>query len=257
MVVTDLAARFLPLLILLAGLVGLVVGSFIATLIIRWPRGEALGGRSHCDRCRARLSIGELLPLAGYLCLRGRCRRCGAPIDWRHPAIEVSAACLAIIMVAAAPGPAGLAGAVFAWFLLAMAALDAEHFWLPDRLTLPFLALGLVFGLGTLPDRLAGAALGAGLFLLLRLGFQRMTGREGLGLGDVKLVAGLGAWLSWSSLPPLILLASLVGLGAAMISLARTRRTAGTSLALAAPIPFGACLALAALPLWLLGIGGA
>ncbi|MFN3590746.1 MAG: prepilin peptidase [Thermaurantiacus sp.] len=256
MIATAIAAKFLPLFLVAAGLLGLVAGSFIATLVIRWPRGEALSGRSRCDQCHARLAIRDLVPVVSWARLRGRCRHCGAPIDWRHPAIELSAALLAIVMLAAAPGPEGLAGIAFAWFLLAMAALDAEHYWLPDRLTLPFLGAGLLLGFGALPERLLGALAGAVMFLLLRYAFQRLTGREGLGLGDVKLIAGLGAWLSWSSLPPLILLASLIGLGAAMLSLSRSRRTGSATLALAAPVPFGACLAIAALPIWLLQAAG-
>jgi leader peptidase (prepilin peptidase)/N-methyltransferase len=256
MIATYIAAKFLPLFLVAAGLLGLVVGSFIATLVIRWPRGEGMGGRSSCDQCKEPIAVLDLVPLFGWARRRGRCRHCKAPIDWRHPVIELSAALLAIIMLAAAPGPEGIIGMVFAWFLLAMAALDAEHYWLPDRLTLPFLGLGLLLGFGTPTERLLGALIGGGTFLLLRFAFQRLTGREGLGLGDVKLIAGLGAWLSWSSLPPLILLASLIGLGAAMFSFSRSRRAGGATLAMSPPVPFGACLAVAALPIWMAQAAG-
>ncbi len=256
MVIDAALAALLPLGLLLAALLGLAVGSLIATLALRWPRGETLAGRSRCDSCGAKLAARDLVPLLSFALLRGRCRACGARIDWRQPAIEAAAALLAMMAWAAAPGPAGVAGALFGWMLLAMAVLDAEHFWLPDRLTLPFLALGLALGLGDLPERLLGAGLGVGLMLLLRAGFQQLFHREGLGLGDVKLMGGLGAWLSWSSLPPLWLLASLVGLGAAMFRVVHARRTGGPVAAAPEPIPFGACLAVAAFPLWLLQSAG-
>jgi leader peptidase (prepilin peptidase)/N-methyltransferase len=251
MLATAIAVHLLPLALAIAALLGLLAGSFIATLVLRWPRGERLVGRSRCDRCGARLGLLELVPLLGFAWRRGHCGHCGQPIDWRHPAIEASAAAIAMLAVAAAPGPLGAAGALFGWMLLAMGALDAEHYWLPDRLTLPFLGLGLVLGLGTFPERALGAALGGGALLLLRVGFERMTGREGLGLGDVKLMAGLGAWLSWVSLAPLLLLASLLGLGAAMFRLVQARRAGVASLGSAPAVAFGACLAAAAFPLWL------
>ena len=251
MVATADFVWLFPLGLVASGLLGLLAGSFVATLALRWPRGETLLGRSRCDRCGVRLRAADMIPIVSFALARGRCRHCAAPIDWRHPAIEAMAALLAMAAWAAAPGPAGAAGALFCWWLLAMAVLDTEHFWLPDRLTLPFLLVGLALGIGTLPERLLGAGLGIGLLLLMREGFQRLAGREGLGLGDVKLMGGLGAWLSWSSLPPLLLLASLIGLGAAMVRLVQARRGGGVALASPAAIPFGACLAVAAVPLWL------
>ena len=231
----------------LGALLGLVAGSFLATLVLRWPQGEALTGRSHCDACGAAVRWFDLVPVLSFLWLKGRCRACGAPIDRRHPAIEIGCALIGALAFVAVPGPEGLWGALLGWLLLALLALDLQHYWLPDRLTLPLLALGLAGGVGTLPDRLLGAGLGGGALLLLALGYRRLRGREGLGMGDVKLMAALGAWLSFIWIGPLLLLASVAGLLFAGVS--RWRGEVKPDGPLRAP--FGACLALAGFPIWL------
>lgn len=235
----------------LAGaLLGLVAGSFLATLVLRWPRGEGLGGRSRCERCRRTLGAADLVPLVSYLAARGTCRACGSAIDWRHPAIEATAALIGAAAMWTAPGLAGLGGALLGWGLLALLVLDAEHFWLPDALTLPLLGLGLLLAPFPVEQRFLGAALGGGAMLAVMLGFKAIRGRDGMGLGDVKLTAALGAWLSPALLPPLILLAALLGLGVAGL-LWRRRGAEG-----AQRIAFGACLAAAGFPLWLVAVGG-
>jgi leader peptidase (prepilin peptidase)/N-methyltransferase len=231
----------------LGALLGLVAGSFLATLVIRWPEGQPLSGRSRCDSCGAVVAWADLVPLLGWLALKGRCRACGAAIDPRHPLFEIMAAAIGLLAMLAVPGPQGLWGAVLGWVLLALLALDLQHYWLPDRLTLPLLALGLAGGMGTLPERLLGAATGGGGLLLLALLYRWLRGREGLGLGDVKLMAALGAWLSLGLLGPLLLAASVAGLAFAAVS--RWRRTAEDGGVMR--VPFGACLALAGFPMWL------
>ena len=231
----------------LGALLGLVAGSFLATLVIRWPEGQPLSGRSRCDSCGAGVAWADLVPLLGWLALKGRCRACGAAIDPRHPLFELMAAAIGLLAMLAVPGPQGLWGAVLGWVLLALLALDLQHYWLPDRLTLPLLALGLAGGMGTLPERLLGAATGGGGLLLLALLYRWLRGREGLGLGDVKLMAALGAWLSLGLLGPLLLAASVAGLAFAAVS--RWRRTAEDGGVMR--VPFGACLALAGFPMWL------
>ena len=224
-------------------LIGLVAGRFIATLVLRWPAGRSLAGRSACDSCGATLAPRELVPILSFLWQRGRCRHCGAPIVPLHPGVEAVAALIGAASLAVAPGPAGLAGALMGWLLLALALLDSAHLWLPDRLTWPLLGLGIALGPGTLAQRALAAAI-AGLALwLLRALYQRLRGREGLGLGDVKLAAAVGSWLSPPLLAPLLLLASLLGLVAAAL-----RRLRGQG---AGELPFGACLALAGWFLWL------
>lgn len=189
-----------------------MVGSFVATLVIRWPRGLPVSGRSRCDGCGRQLRAAELVPLLSFALARGHCRQCGAAIDWRHPAIELTAAVIGAVAFTAAPGWQGLAGATLGWFLLALGALDAEHRWLPDRLTLPLLVLGLLFGFGDWADRLIGAIVGGSSLWLVNACYKHLRGRDGLGGGDIKLFAALGAWLNWPMLPPLLLLAAMLGL---------------------------------------------
>jgi leader peptidase (prepilin peptidase)/N-methyltransferase len=237
---------------ILGGCLGLVAGSFLATLVVRWPAGQRLSGRSRCDSCGVSLSARELVPLVSWALAGGRCRHCGAAIPAAHPAMEGAAALVGALALLANPSPLGLAGALFGWILLALLALDLAHLWLPDRLTLPLIGLGLLFGAGTPMDRLIGAALGGGLFLLLGLLYRKVRGRDGLGLGDAKLMAALGAWLSPPMIAPLILVSALVGLALAVV---RARRAGAQTMA--EPVPFGACLALAAFPLWLAVQAGA
>ena len=117
------------------GLLGAVLGSFIATLVIRWPEGRSvLKGRSHCDACDVALGPRDLVPLLSAALARGRCRSCAAVIDPRHWQIELAALGIGVLSGLAVPGYAGLAGAIFGWLLLALAALDIAEFWLPDRI---------------------------------------------------------------------------------------------------------------------------
>ncbi len=237
---------------ILGALAGLVAGSFLATLVLRWPRAERLSGRSHCDGCGSRLRPRDLVPLLSFALAQGRCRACGAAIDWRHPAIEACAALIGALALLVVPGPAGFAGALLGWTLLALLVLDAEHFWLPDALTLPLLGAGLLLGAGEPADRLMGAAVGGGALLGLALAYRGLRGREGLGLGDVKLMAALGAWLSLGLLGPLLLLAALLGLGLALLAAVRGKLPGAGG-----RVAFGACLAAAGFPLWLVANGAA
>lgn len=235
---------------IMAGLcVGLAMGSFIATLAVRWPAGLSLAGRSRCDQCGHRLGVAELIPLLSYLLQRGRCRQCGSAIDWRHPSTELAATAIGGVALLAIPGPAGFVAAGFGWTLLALVLLDSDHHWLPDALTLPLLGAGLLLGPGLLTDRLLGAAIAGGTLLAVALTYRGLRGREGLGMGDVKLAAGLGAWVSMPLLPLLLLLATLVAFVA--LGLARLR---GARLDATTRLPFGACLAVAGFPLHLLSV---
>ncbi len=240
-----------PLWLALAGAVlGLLVGSYLATLTLRWPQGRSTAtGRSACDGCARPLVWYELVPLLSFALLRGRCRSCGAAIDRRHPTIEIAAAIIGAASLWMYPGIAGLLGALFGWTLLTLAILDAEHFWLPDALTLPLLAAGLAFGLVLDPplfDRLLGAAGGVALLAGVALAYKAVRGRQGLGGGDPKLFGAVGAWLGWQALPFVLLLAALLGLISVAISLLRGQApTAQTR------VPFGAPLAVAAWVVWL------
>jgi leader peptidase (prepilin peptidase)/N-methyltransferase len=239
----------------LAAAAGLILGSFIAALSWRWPRGLSIArGRSHCDSCHAPLAALDLIPLLSHLRLRGRCRSCHAPIPPRHLLIELAAATLTTTAALIAPNLQGLALAAFGLALLTLAVLDLEHFWLPDRLTLPLLATGLLLGHflpppfpAPLPDRLIGAALGYASLALIALAYKKARGHAGLGGGDPKLFAAIGAWLGWTALPLVLLGASLLGLLAVLAARLRGQRLAADT-----PLPFGALLAAAAWPLALL-----
>ncbi|HEY0324575.1 MAG TPA: prepilin peptidase [Allosphingosinicella sp.] len=242
--------------IILAGAVlGAIIGSFVAALVIRWPRGEGVtGGRSRCDACGETLRARELVPVLSYLVQRGRCRRCGARIDARHPLVELAGALIGVAAVLAHPLPLALVTAGLGWWLLATAAIDAEEQWLPDALTLPLVPLGLVAawaGFGPpLLDRLVGAVAGGLGLALLGWIYRALRAREGLGGGDPKLLAGIGAWLGLLQLPFVLLGAGLVGLAAALALVARGRAVGATT-----RLPLGALMAVAAWPLWILSAG--
>ena len=230
---------------------GLIAGSFIATLIIRWPQGRGLGGRSACDGCGRMLSLLDLVPALSWAVAGGKCRTCGKRIDWRHPAIEIAAALIGAAALWLQPEPHGVAGALFGWQLLALAALDAEHYWLPDWLTGALAASGLAFGamgLGVdLPSRLIGGAAGFAALFGVSWIYRRVRGRAGMGGGDPKLLGAIGCWLGWQSLPYVLIGASFVGLAVALAMLVRGKDIAATT-----RLPFGALIAVVAFPFWLL-----
>ena len=227
-----------------AGLLGLAFGSFLNVCVSRWPAGESVvTPRSHCRACARTLGWLENVPLLSWIVLRGRCRGCGAAISWRYPLVELAvgllwaAAAWRYVPVALDPVAStrdatcallAMAGKfIFDWLLVALAALDAENLWLPNMLTLPGILIGFAYSLlpWYLIDRLpifgiqqatiVGLALrsviaivvAAGVVLLLRWVYGLIRHREGMGLGDVKLMALLAAWLGL----PGTLLAFLIG----------------------------------------------
>lgn len=235
---------------------GLIFGSFIAALTWRWPAGRSIAaGRSRCDHCDTVLGPTELIPVVSVVMLGGRCRHCGTAIAPRHLGIELMAGAIGALSLFAAPGLAGLAGACFGWALLALAVLDTEHFWLPDRIVLPLLLAGLSAGLVVAPplaDRLIGAAAGFAALAAIAAAYRHRTGRTGLGGGDPKLLAAIGAWLGWQALPLVVLLAATLGLMLVAADHLRGREVTRHS-----RVALGALLAAAAWPLWLAGsLGG-
>ena len=252
----------------LAALLGLIVGSFLNVVIVRLPRmmqlawedacAEVTGQpaparprfnlawpRSHCPACGHPLAWHELVPVFSWLALRGRCAHCAAAIPLRYPLVELAtgalfAACaMRFGATAATPAAIGLCAA-----LLALAVIDARTMLLPDAITQPLLWAGLLVNLAAglfapLPHAVAGAAAGYGALWLIAAGFHLFTGKEGMGQGDMKLLAALGAWFGWQALPAIVLLASAAGVaaGIAMLLAGRTRR--------GQPLPFGPYLAAA------------
>ena len=236
-------------------MLGAAVGSYLATIVIRWPSGRAARGRSSCDGCGRALRVGELVPLASFVVAGGRCRTCRAAIDRRHPVIELIAAMIGGASLVLAPGAAGLTGALFGWILLALAALDLDHHWLPDRLTALLALLGLAGGVtGIAPplvDRLAGGLAGFLSLAAIAFAYHRLRRREGMGAGDPKLFGAIGLWLGWQALPFILLSASGIGLLAVLLL-----RLAGRPVAADMRVPLGTLLAIASWGLWLVRAAG-
>ncbi len=257
------------LLITAAVLFGLVVGSFLNVVIHRLPRmleqgwraecAELNGNpvpaaetynlvlpRSRCPHCGHAIRAVENVPVLSYVALRGRCSACKAAISLRYPAVEALAGALAgYVAWRFGVSAAALGAMLFAWAMIALAFIDLDTFYLPDNLTLPLLWTGLIFNIGATFTDLTSAVIGAvGGYLVLWAVFwayKLATGKEGMGYGDFKLLAAIGAWLGWKMLPLVILLSSFVGavIGIGLIVLARRGRNV--------PIPFGPYLALAGL----------
>lgn len=224
---------------------GLMIGSFLNVVIHRWPRGESIvAPGSRCGRCGTPIRWYDNVPVVSYLVLGARCRTCKAPIGVRYVIVELTTGALfALAAVLIDPGPLLAVRVLFTAALVALFAIDLEHQLLPDVITLPGMAVGLVAAWWLPPGPLssaAGAALGAGVLWVIRWGWLRLRGEEGMGLGDVKMLAMIGAVLGWPHVWVTLLLASvggaLVGLGLA---------TTGGSLK--ARLPFGTFLAVAAL----------
>jgi leader peptidase (prepilin peptidase) / N-methyltransferase len=212
---------------LLAGLVGLVLGSFLNVVITRLPQGEPVwGGRSRCPQCRRTISWYDNIPLLSYIWLRRRCRACGAAIPWRYPLVELTGGLLGLALWHSCPEKLLLlAYGPFCMALLALSAIDLEHRLLPDAITIPGTILGLLLSLAlphlTFAAAAAGALAGAALFAGVGWVYEKLAGRRGLGGGDVKLLAMIGAFLGAGALPLVILvsagLGTLVGLGQILV----------------------------------------
>lgn len=238
---------------LLLVLVSPCVGSFLALLADRLPRGEDVVVRpSFCRSCHTRLGLRDLIPILSFVLTAGRCRHCGARLPPWLLYMEISATGLAVIAAILGQTPAEIwIYALFLWVLLALIACDLIWFRLPDLLTAMLLIIALALSWFTLllplPQALLGGAVGVGSFWAIRWGYRRLRGREGLGLGDVKLMAGLGAALGPYDLPLMLLLASLSALAVALVGRARSDR----ALRATRPLPFGAALAAATGVLWI------
>lgn len=235
-------ATFAVLLVLVSPL----IGSFLGVVIDRLPRGVSIvTPRSACRSCATPLAPRDLVPILSFALARGRCRHCGAAIPPLLLYTEIIATGAGVIAVLLGAGPVEMALiAAVLWLLWTLAVIDLLHYRLPDPLTLALFACALLWAWrqGDVPTALLGAAIGAGSFLALRLGYQALRGREGLGLGDVKLMAGLGALTDPLDLPLLVLIAALLALAAALL---RGGWQADRAL------PFGTALSAAGAGLWI------
>ena len=267
-----------------AALVGLAFGSFLNVCLSRWPEGESVvKPRSHCRSCGHVLAWWENVPLVSWLALRGCCRSCKIWIGWRYPLVEAVvgglwASCWyrfaedAVFigstreLLAAGLRIAGFA--IFFWLLVGLAALDAEHFWLPNAITLPGIALGVVFtvlngyvsaGADAQPSLLFlllntafSILAAAGLILLIRWTYRLVRGHEGMGLGDAKLMAMLGAWLGLPGALVAFALAVLMGAVASLALLAVPEARRGSQHWTMTKLPLGTflCIGGVASALW-------
>jgi leader peptidase (prepilin peptidase)/N-methyltransferase len=257
-------------LVVAAVVAGLMVGSFLNVVIHRLPKmlerqwraecAELAGGtplapvarydlavpRSTCPKCGSKITAAQNIPLVSYLVLRGRCANCREPISPRYPVVEAVSGALAGYVAWRYGLSSALFGAlIFTWAMIALTFIDLDTFYLPDSITLPLLWAGLLFNTGATFIDLRSAVIGAvaGYLALWSVfwAFKFATGKEGMGYGDFKLLAAIGAWLGWKMLPLVILLSSVVGavVGIALIVFAKHAREK--------PIPFGPYLAVAGL----------
>lgn len=240
-----------PLQILLV-LLSPAVGSFLAVLYTRLPQGrDVISARSSCQYCNATLQARDLIPLLSYLFLRGKCRHCTAEIPAMLPLLEVGALAIALLVVWRTPSDStALLGVAYLWCLLVLGVIDLHYFRLPDLLTATLFVIGMglawVDPTRTLLSACLAAFAGAVAFLAIRLGYQALRHREGLGLGDVKLMMGLGAGLGLFNLPLVVLAAALMALLWALF-LAGFK---GVPLQGKTALPFGSFLCLAGAVIW-------
>jgi leader peptidase (prepilin peptidase) / N-methyltransferase len=232
-------------------LFGLCLGSFLNVVIYRLPLGRSLWHpRSRCPRCQHSVRPWHNLPVLGWLILRGRCADCKLPIPWRYPLVELLGGLLTLVAAYAFPSPLFSLAAL--WFFLALLAvffIDWDHRIIPDQISLSGAILGCLvapWGLG-LGAALAGLAAGAGALFVTGLAYEKLRGRPGMGLGDVKLAAMLGAFLGLKGVALTVILASLVGSILGIVLILRRKGTGATAL------PFGSFLAPAGMAAMLWG----
>jgi len=262
-------ANNLPILLVYSFVIGSLLGSFLNVVIHRVPlmlerqwktdcqelleqntnsssqeKYNLCTPRSHCPSCNHQVKAIENVPIISYLFLRGKCSNCGIKISLQYPLVELFTAILTTFVVWKFGISLQSLGAVaLTWYLIALSGIDIKTQLLPDNMTLPLLWLGIILNIFSTYTDLTSSILGAifgylALWLVFHL-FKLVTGKEGMGYGDFKLLAALGAWLGWQSLPLIILLSSAVGaiIGLTMIATKLQERSA--------PIPFGPYLAVA------------
>jgi len=213
---TDTVALAWPLWTL-AFVLGACIGSFLNVCIYRMPADESvLHPRSRCPGCGTAIAWYDNVPILSWALLRARCRGCGTPISARYPLVEAATGVLAVVALARfGPEPLTIALFAFTAALLLITFIDLDHRFIPDEVSLPGIAVGL--GVSLLPGGIGianaalGAILGGGILWLIAWGYETFAGREGMGYGDVKLLAMIGAFLGWQAIPAVIVIASLAG----------------------------------------------
>lgn len=244
---------------LIAVVVALSVGSFINVVVYRLPAQiinpehsiSVWRPRSHCVACKQVLGWRDILPVVSWLLLRGRCRFCQCAISARYPGVEIASALFCLTMIVLLPVDRPLAATLMLfWLLLTLSLIDIDHLLLPDVITQPLLWLGLLLKAvewipGSLSDGVFGAILGYGALWCMATTYQWIKGIPALGMGDTKLVAALGAWLGWTLIPLMLLLACSGAILAIFIGKMCVHRD------LHQPLAFGPWIALAAISLFI------
>jgi leader peptidase (prepilin peptidase)/N-methyltransferase len=231
---------------------GLVIGSFLNVVIYRLPLGQSLATPpSRCRACGYSLRWFDNIPVLSWVFLRGRCRKCGVSVSWQYPLVELITGVLFVLVVSLTPmGPLVASRLILVCILIALFGIDLEHQILPNSITLPGIVIGVLFSLIVPPglkDALIGAAVGGGSLYAIAAAYYLWRREEGMGMGDVKMLAMIGAFLGWKAVLVTLILASfcgaLVGLG--MMALQRG--------SMKYALPFGTFLALGSLAAMFVG----
>ncbi len=238
--------------ILVAGLFGLLIGSFLNVVIYRLPRGQSLvTPPSTCPGCGSRIRPIDNIPVLSWILLGGKCHKCGAPISIQYPIVELATGFLFLLVAWLTPaGPLLVARLLFVVILVVLFGIDLHHQILPNVITLPGIAVGFLFSLVTPPgwmNSLIGIALGGGILYAIAAAYYAVRREEGLGMGDVKMLAMIGAFLGWKAVLVTLILSSFAGalVGIGIIALSRG------SMRLA--LPFGTFLAVGAIAAMIAG----
>jgi len=229
------------------------IGSFLSVLVVRLPLEEnVVWGRSRCRSCNKPLGPAELIPLVSWAMQGGKCSGCGASVSALYPSMELATTAVALWAVMTVPPELAIASVVLGWVLLTLAVMDARSYFLSDILTLPLIPTGLAMAWVIDPHSLLlhAAAAAAGFMLMMAVAwvYQQLRGREGLGMGDAKFMAGAGAWLGLSGLGPVLLIG--VAVNAVMLVVARIL---GRQIDNSTPVPLGTGLAAGMWLTWLYG----
>lgn len=235
-----------PLWLVFAAVIGASIGSFLNVVIYRLPRGQSLvSPPSRCPQCGNRLKWYDNVPVLGWFLLGGRCRQCRNRISIQYPIVEfITAALFVLVVWLTPPGPLVMTRLLLVCILIALFGIDLEHQILPNVITLPGIAAGLLLSTIAPPgwrDALIGAVVGGGILYAIAWGYYLWRREEGLGMGDVKMLAMVGAWLGVKMVLVTFVLSSMMGglIGAALIGSRRAD--------LATRVPFGTMLAVGAL----------
>jgi leader peptidase (prepilin peptidase) / N-methyltransferase len=226
---------------------GAIIGSFLNVCIVRLPRGESLiRPPSHCPHCNEPIKFYDNIPIISYMILRGKCRHCKNRISLRYPVVEALTGLMTVaLFMKYGPTVQFLLLLLFSSALLIITFIDLAHQIIPDTISIPGIPCGLgaslLISTVSWQESLLGILVGGGLLLFIAVGYKWITGRDGMGGGDIKLLAMMGAWLGWKAIPFIILASSLIGLlvgGGSGLLLKKSLR---------AKIPFGPFLAIASL----------